>query len=70
MNDTDFNFAVKIITLHASSTTLSFNVPIQDNYLNVYPIVLHKATPGLIKSLIENEFNVGVCDKGTYIDKI
>lgn len=69
MNDSYFTKAVEIITTHTSSTTLSFNVPVSDNYSNVYPIVLHKATPGLIEALIRNGYNVGVCAKGTYIEK-
>ena len=69
MNDNDFTRAVEIIANRASSTTLSFNMPINDNYSNVYPIVLHKAAPGLIETLIRNGYSVGVCAKGTYIDK-
>lgn len=69
LNDTNFQKAVNIITSYCSTTKLSFNVPIRDNYGNVYPILLHEATPGLVENLIKEGFLLGVTDKGVYIDK-
>ncbi len=70
IGDNDFKKAVEIITTYVSSVTVSLNVPIRDNYSNVYPILLHDAAPGLIHKLVNAGFSVGICDKGAYVNKI
>lgn len=70
IGDQNFNAAVKIIANFQSQTTVSFNVPINDNYRNVYPILLKDACPGLVNALFAHGFSIGVCEKGAYVDKI
>lgn len=70
IGDASFNEAMKVISNSPSRVKLSINEPIDNNYHSVYPILLHQACPTLVKKLVEAGFMVGVCEKGTYIDKI
>lgn len=69
IGDQNFNEAVEIIANYQSSTTVSFNVPINGNYSNVFPILLKDACPGLVSALIQKGYHIGVCDRGAYVDK-
>lgn len=69
IGDSNFNEAVAIITTNPSEVSVSFNVPINDNYGNVYPILINKAAPCLISNLIRAGFTCGVCSKGVYVEK-
>lgn len=69
IGDQNFNQAVEIIANYQSQTTVSFNVPINGNYSNVYPILLKEACPGLVNSLLAHGYSIGICDRGAYVDK-
>lgn len=69
IGDQNFNQAVEIIANYQSQTTVSFNVPINGNYGNVYPILLKEACPGLVISLLAQGYSIGICDRGAYVDK-
>ncbi len=69
IGDKDFNEALSIITKSPSRVNVTINEPVEDNYSNIYPILLHQACPRLISNLIEAGFAIGVCLKGTWVDK-
>ena len=69
IGDDNFNEALSIIAKSPSRVNITINEPVEDNYSNVYPILLHQACPVLIKDLIEAGFTIGVCLKGTWVDK-
>lgn len=69
IGDKNFNEALNIIAKSPSRVNITINEPVEDNYSNVYPILLHQACAKLIKNLIEAGFAIGVCSKGTWIDK-
>ena len=69
IGDQNFNQAVEIIANYQSQTTVSFNVPINGNYGNVYPILLKEACPGLVISLLAQGYSIGICDRGAYVNK-
>jgi len=69
IGDNHFTTAVKIISSFKSQCTVSFNVPINDNYSNVYPILIKQCAPGLVNELLANGFVIGVCEKGAYVER-
>lgn len=69
IGDKNFNEALGIIAKSPSRVNITINEPVEDNYSNVYPILLHQACAKLIKNLIEAGFAIGVCSKGTWVDK-
>lgn len=69
IGDRNFNQAVEIIANYQSQTTVCFNVPINGNYGNVYPILLKDACPGLVSNLLEHGYSIGICDRGAYVEK-
>lgn len=69
IGDKNFNEALSIIAKSPSKVNITINEPVEDNYSNVYPILLHQACAKLIKNLIEAGFAIGVCPKGTWVDK-
>lgn len=69
IGDSNFNKAVEIISLFTSQTTVSFNVPVHDNYCNVYPILLKESCPALVSRLIQEGYSIGISEKGAYVEK-
>ena len=69
IGDQNFNQAVEIISHFTSQTTVCFNVPVNGNYSNVYPILLKDACPALVNRLIKEGYSIGICDRGAYVDK-
>ena len=60
--------AIRIIS-DSPSIKVSFNVPVTDNYSNVYAILIHNSNASVIKELIDAGFNVAMCDKGLSVTK-
>ena len=60
--------AIALITAQ-NSVKCSFNVPVTDNYSNVYDILIHNSNANTIKKLIGAGFSLHMCDKGLSVDK-
>ena len=69
IGDQNFNEALSIIAKSPSRVNITINEPVEDSYSNTYSILLHQACPRLINNLIEAGFAIGVCSKGTWVDK-
>lgn len=69
IGDKNFNEALSIIAKSPSRVNITINEPVENNYSCVYPILLHQACPTLIKNLMAAGFSIGVCEKGTYVEK-
>lgn len=69
IGDKNFNEALSIIAKSPSRVNVTINEPVEDNYSNVYSILLHQACAKLIDNLIGAGFSIGVCSKGTWVDK-
>jgi hypothetical protein len=63
MTTSNFQLAVSIIT-KSNSVNVSFNVPVTDNYSNVYEILILKSNASLIDELIKNGFSLSMNEKG------
>ena len=50
MNPDDFRRALEIITTN-NRITVSFNTPVDDNYANTYPILIHESNAAVLKQL-------------------
>lgn len=68
MKPEDFQKAVEIITA-SNRPKVSFNVPITDNYMHVYPILIHESNADLINKLIAAGFSLSMNPKGLAVDK-
>lgn len=60
--------ALQIIT-RSNSIKVSFNVPVNDNYSNVYPILIHNSNATVINDLIAAGFSLSMNDKGLSVTK-
>lgn len=63
-----FQKAVELIFL-SNSCKASFNVPVKDSYNSVHVILIHESNCSLIDNLIENGYNLSMCEKGLSVDK-
>lgn len=59
--------AIKIIT-ESNSVKVSFNVPVENHYSNVYAILIHESNARLINNLIAAKFSLSMSPKGLSVD--
>lgn len=60
--------AIRIIS-KSNSIKVSFNVPVKDNYSNVYSILIHNSNATVIRDLVAAGFALSMTDKGLSVDK-
>lgn len=60
--------AISIIS-KSNSIKVSFNVPVKDNYSNVYSILIHNSNATVIRDLVAAGFALSMTDKGLSVDK-
>ena len=60
--------AIGIIS-KSNSITVSFNVPVNDNYSHTYAILIHKSNASVIKQLTDAGFSLSMNTKGLAVDK-
>lgn len=63
-----FQEALQIISM-SNSIKVSFNVPVKDNYSDVYQILIHNSNAKVINQLIEAGFSLSMNDKGLSVNK-
>lgn len=60
--------AIQIIT-RSCNIKVSFNVPVKDNYANVYDILIHNSNASVINELVAAGFSLSMNDKGLSVTK-
>lgn len=60
--------AISIIS-KSNSITVSFNVPVNDNYSHTYAILIHQSNASVIKQLTNAGFSLSMTSKGLSVDK-
>ena len=60
--------AIGIIS-KSNSITVSFNVPVNDNYSHTYAILIHQSNASVIKQLTNAGFSLSMTSKGLSVDK-
>lgn len=60
--------AIAIIT-KSNSIKVSFNVPVNDHYSNVYQILIHESNAKVIEELYKAGFSLSMTPKGLSVDK-
>ena len=60
--------AIQIIT-RSGNIKVSFNVPVKDNYANVYDILIHNSSASVINELVAAGFSLSMNDKGLSVTK-
>lgn len=68
MKDQHLQEAIAIIT-KSNSIKVSFNVPVQDNYSNVYQILIHESNAKVIEDLHKAGFSLSMTPKGLSVNK-
>ena len=68
MTTEQFQEAIAIIT-KSNSIKVSFNVPVQDNYSNVYQILIHESNAKVIEDLHKAGFSLSMTPKGLSVNK-
>lgn len=63
-----FQEALQIIS-KSNSIKVSFNVPVKDNYANVYDILIHNSNASVINELVAAGFSLSMNDKGLSVNK-
>ena len=63
-----FAEAIGIIS-KSNSITVSFNVPVNDNYSHTYAILIHQSNASVIKQLTDAGFSLSMNPKGLAVDK-
>lgn len=61
--------AIGIIS-KSNSITVSFNVPVNDNYSHTYAILIHESNASVIKQLTDAGFSLSLTPKGLAVDKL
>lgn len=61
--------ALEIITNCGAQITVSFNVPVNDNYARTHAILIHNSNATVIKRLIDAGFALSMCSKGLSVNK-
>jgi hypothetical protein len=66
MSFQSFDKKMEAMTMIAKSNNakVSFNVPVTDNYSNVYDILIHESNATLIRELTEKGFSLSMNSKG------
>lgn len=68
MKPEHFNEAIKIITSN-NKIKVSFNTPVNDNYANVYHILIHESNAAVITELVQAGFSLSMTPKGLSVNK-
>ena len=68
MNPDDFRRALEIITTN-NRITVSFNTPVDDNYANTYPILIHDSNAAVLKQLHDEGYSLSMTEKGLCVMK-
>ena len=63
-----FSEAIEIIS-RSNNIKVSFNVPVTDNYSNVYAILIHNSNATVISDLVAAGFSLSMNDKGLSVNK-
>lgn len=63
-----FSEAIEIIS-KSNNIKVSFNVPVHDNYSNVYAILIHNSNATVINDLVAAGFSLSMNDKGLSVNK-
>lgn len=61
--------AIQMIS-KSNSVKASFNVPVTDNYSNVYAILIHESNATLTGELVKEGFSLFMTPKGLNVDFI
>lgn len=68
MKEKYFAQALEIIS-KSNSIKVSFNVPVDNNYSNVYQILIHESNASVIDQLIVAGFSLSMTPKGLSVTK-
>lgn len=68
MKPEHFQEALAIITTN-NRIKVSFNTPVQDNYSNVYEILIHESNGSVITKLVNAGFSLSMTPKGLSVTK-
>lgn len=68
MKEKYFAQALEIIS-KSNSIKVSFNVPVDNNYSNVYQILIHESNASVIDQLIVAGFSLSMTTKGLSVTK-
>ena len=67
MKPEDFRRALEIIT--RNNRIVSFNTPVDDNYANIYPILIHESNAAVLKQLHDEGYSLSMTEKGLCVMK-
>lgn len=68
MTNDQLNLAIGIIA-GSNSVSVSFNVPVTNNYSSTYKILIHECNATLINELVKAGYSLFMTNKGLSIDK-
>lgn len=68
MKPEHFQKALDIITTN-NRIKVSFNTPVNDNYSNVYDILIHESNGSVITKLVNAGFSLSMTPKGLSVTK-
>jgi len=68
MNSKDKSKAIEIISA-SNNVSVSFNVPVSDNFSNVHQILITRSSAAVVRDLVEAGFSLFMTDKGLSIEK-
>ena len=68
MKPDDFRRALEIITTN-NRITVSFNTPVDDNYANTYPILIHESNAAMLRRLHDEGYSLSMTEKGLCVMK-
>lgn len=68
MKPEDFRRVLEIITRN-NRITVSFNTPVDDNYGNTYPILIHESNAAVLRQLHDEGYSLSMTEKGLCVMK-
>lgn len=68
MKPEDFRRALEIITRN-NRITVSFNTPVDNNYANTYPLLIHESNATVLKQLHDEGYSLSMTEKGLCVMK-
>ena len=68
MKPEEFRRALEIITGN-HRITVSFNTPVNGNYMNVYPLLIHKSNASVLKQLHKEGYSLSMVAQGLCVMK-
>lgn len=68
MKTQDLQKAIEIIS-KSNSIKVSFNVPVTDNYSDVYQILIHESNAAVIYELVSAGYSLSMSPKGLSVNK-